>query len=70
MVELEAMTEEESLEIFSLIKDHYYTTDSTKAMSILENWEKQQKSFIKVMPIEYKRALARMAEEQKVQQTV
>ena len=70
MVELESMSEEESLEIFGLIKDHYYATDSSKAMSILKNWEEEQKSFVKVMPTEYKRALARLAEEQNIKETV
>jgi len=70
MVELEEMTQEESLEIFSLIKDHYHATESSKAMSLLENWEEAQKSFVKVMPTEYKRALARLAGEQTAKQTV
>ena len=70
MVELEKLTEEESLELFGLIKDHYYATESVKAMNLLENWDQEQKSFIKVIPTEYKRALARMAEEQNVTQTV
>ena len=70
MVELEKLTEEESLELFGLIKDHYYATESVKAMNLLENWDEEQKSFIKVIPTDYKRALARMAEEQNVTQTV
>jgi glutamate synthase (ferredoxin) len=70
MVELETMGEEEALEIFSLIKDHYHATDSVKALGLLENWEDSKKSFVKVMPTEYKRALARLADEQNVKQTV
>jgi glutamate synthase (ferredoxin) len=70
MVELETMSEEEASEIFGLIKDHYHLTDSAKAISILEDWDQERKSFVKVMPTEYKRALARLAEEQNVKQTV
>jgi len=57
-------------EIFSLIKDHYHATESTKALSLLENWEESKTSFVKVMPTEYKRALKRLAEEQNIKQTV
>ena len=70
MVELESMDDKESMEVFSLIKDHYHATESVKAMSLLENWEEAKSSFVKVMPTEYKRALARLAEEQNVKQTV
>jgi glutamate synthase (ferredoxin) len=70
MVELEAMNEEEASEIFGLIKDHYHLTDSAKAISILEDWDLERKYFVKVMPTEYKRALARLAEEQNIKQTV
>ena len=70
MVELETMEEEEALEIFSLIKDHYHATESVTALGLLENWEDSKKSFVKVMPTEYKRALARLADEQNVKQTV
>ena len=70
MVDLESMTDEESMEIFSLIKDHYHATESRKAMSLLENWEEAKASFVKVMPTEYKRALERLAKEQNVTQTV
>lgn len=70
MVELETMNDEESMDVFSLIKDHYHATESTKALSLLENWEEAKTSFVKVIPTEYKRALERLAEEQNVKQTV
>jgi glutamate synthase (ferredoxin) len=70
MVELETLSDEESMEIFSLIKDHYHATESTKALSLLESWEEAKTSFVKVMPTEYKRALKRLAEEQNIKQTV
>jgi len=70
MVELETMSDEESMEVFSLIKDHYHATESAKALNLLENWEEAKTSFVKIMPTEYKRALKRLAEEQNVKQTV
>jgi glutamate synthase (ferredoxin) len=69
MVELEELDKEEVQELFILIKDHYHATDSNRAMSLLENWEKEAKHFVKVMPTDYKKALERLAKEKKEKQT-
>ena len=37
---------------------------------VAEDWDLERKYFVKVMPTEYKRALARLAEEQNIKQTV
>jgi glutamate synthase (NADPH/NADH) large chain len=42
------------------VKKHVYWTDSAYAKSILADWETQRLKFIKVLPIEYKRALQEM----------
>jgi glutamate synthase (ferredoxin) len=34
----------------------------------LDDWENQQKHFIKVMPIDYKIALQRLADEKKIEE--
>lgn len=44
-----------------LIKNHAALTDSQCAKDILADWDKARGTFIKVMPIEYKRALTELA---------
>ena len=41
----------------TLIEKHLQYTNSPRAKSILDNWDKARTQFIKVMPNEYKRAL-------------
>ena len=47
-----------------LIQRHLLHTGSERARRILENWAAYLPRFVKVMPQEYKRALAEMAQEQ------
>lgn len=48
----------------SLIQKHLSYTGSTRAKTILDNWAEYRVKFVKVMPQEYRRALAEMAAEQ------
>jgi glutamate synthase (NADPH/NADH) large chain len=48
----------------SLIQRHLLYTGSERARRLLENWAVYQPKFVKVMPLEYRRALAEMAQEQ------
>ena len=48
----------------SLVQRHLLFTGSERARRILENWALYLPKFVKVMPLEYRRALAEMAEEQ------
>ncbi|HET9578395.1 MAG TPA: glutamate synthase large subunit [Usitatibacter sp.] len=48
----------------SLIQRHLLYTGSERARRILENWTTYLPRFVKVMPQEYRRALAEMAQEQ------
>jgi glutamate synthase (NADPH) large chain len=57
MVDLENCTEEDVASLHSLITKHFNYTRSEKAMNILQNWEEAIKSFVKVMPRDYKRVL-------------
>jgi len=50
--------------IKALIQRHLLFTGSDRARRILENWAAYLPRFVKVMPIEYKRALGEMAQEQ------
>ncbi len=55
MVELEAIDEPEHLK--GLIEKHLHYTNSSRAQTILDNWNDYLPRFIKVMPTDYKRAL-------------
>ena len=63
MVELEDLTEKDQLRVNELLNNHLDYTNSSRAASILEDWNKNKKKFIKVMPTDYKRALALLEKE-------
>ncbi|PSC07063.1 glutamate synthase large subunit [Alsobacter soli] len=46
--------------LHQLISDHLRYTGSTRAKEILENWAEYRTRFVKVMPVEYRRALQEM----------
>jgi glutamate synthase domain-containing protein 3 len=61
MVELEKLTEKSDLELVrELLEQHRQYTGSTVADHVLKNWNDSVRKFHKVMPIEYKRALAQL----------
>jgi glutamate synthase (ferredoxin) len=62
-IEFEPIEEEEAATLKSLIENHVKYTQSEKGSALLGDWENSLKSFIKVMPIEYKRALKRLKNE-------
>jgi glutamate synthase (NADPH) large chain len=47
--------------LHQLIANHARYTGSTRARQILEDWETYLPKFRKVMPVEYRRALAELA---------
>jgi glutamate synthase (NADPH/NADH) large chain len=49
--------------LHKLISDHARYTGSTRAAQILGDWKRYRPLFRKVMPVEYRRALAEMAKE-------
>jgi glutamate synthase domain-containing protein 3 len=57
MVELESMTEEDKVEVKSMVEKHFQYTGSDPAEWILENWEAANELFVKVMPKDYKAVL-------------
>ena len=65
MIRLEDPSVDDLTHLKELINKHVKHTSSNKATGILSNWEAEKKSFIKVMPTDYKKALARLAEEAK-----
>ena len=64
MVELENLQESDHKKLQGLLQNHLDYTKSPKAASILSNWPKSSKKFIKVMPTDYKRALEMMADQE------
>ena len=64
MVELEKLTNSADIqELRDMITEHLALTGSTVAKDILQNWDASLTKFHKVMPIEYRRALAQLAAE-------
>ncbi|MFH2128841.1 MAG: glutamate synthase large subunit, partial [bacterium] len=60
MVDLEQVTvEEQEKELYSLIEAHFRYTGSRRAKGLLKNWKKVINDFVMVMPIEYRRILAK-----------
>jgi glutamate synthase (NADPH/NADH) large chain len=66
MVALETVdTEEESLELKTLIAQHLEATGSDVASELLINWENSIKRFVKVMPVDFKRMQGYMTDVRK-----
>ena len=63
-VDLEPLTGDDEAELVSLIEAHVTFTGSMVASQVLESRERIKGRFVKVMPREYKRALARLTKEE------
>jgi glutamate synthase domain-containing protein 3 len=64
MVDLEDLVDAaDAAELRALIEEHARVTGSERARRILATWEVQLRKFVKVMPRDYKRALAELAAE-------
>ncbi len=68
MVELEDLTDQDRETVHGLLVNHKDYTSSTKATEILNDWPDNSKNFIKVMPTDYKKALALLATEKEQEQ--
>ncbi len=55
------LSQPDEVTLKGLIENHANFTGSQRAKDILANWEASRSKFIKVMPIEYKRALTELA---------
>ena len=65
MVDLEEMDDADDVaELKTLIEEHVAATGSERAAAILDEWETEVGKFVKVMPRDYKRALAELAAEE------
>jgi glutamate synthase domain-containing protein 2/glutamate synthase domain-containing protein 1/glutamate synthase domain-containing protein 3 len=64
MVDIEPVVDEEDKEtLHALVERHLSYTHSEHASRLLRDWGERLPLFVKVMPIDYRRALARIAEE-------
>ncbi|WP_456375239.1 glutamate synthase large subunit [Thiolapillus sp.] len=62
------MTRFDAIRLKQIIENHLHYTNSDVARKILDNWDDYLGRFVKVMPVEYRRALLEMQSEQKVAQ--
>ncbi|HEX2431783.1 MAG TPA: glutamate synthase large subunit [Aestuariivirgaceae bacterium] len=58
------MTRRDAERIWELLGRHLKSTGSTRARTILERWDSYLPRFVKVMPVEYRRALMELEAEQ------
>ena len=55
--DLNDLTTADETRLKGIVEDHYRYTTSERAKDILDNWDDYLPQFIKVMPVDYKRAL-------------
>ena len=68
MVDLESVWRPEDKKLlYALISQHYGWTHSNRAKMILDNWREMVGRFVKVMPIDYRKVLERLAEREERQ---
>ena len=63
MIEFEVPNGQDLDHIKKLIENHFSNTSSEIAKKFLIDWDKESKNFVKIMPIEYKLALEKIAKE-------
>jgi glutamate synthase (NADPH/NADH) large chain len=57
MVDLDSCGLDDKNEIFTMIQKHFEYTGSTVAKFVLYDFDNQLKNFVKIFPIDYKKAL-------------
>ena len=61
MVDLDPLTDPEDIEeLHAMIEKHWLYTGSAQARSMLNDWDIVRRMFVKVFPMEYRRALGQM----------
>ncbi|HUA47762.1 MAG TPA: glutamate synthase large subunit [Solirubrobacteraceae bacterium] len=61
LIDLEDLVAEDDAEVRELISEHAARTGSLVARNVLASWDRARERFVKVMPRDYKRALAQAA---------
>jgi glutamate synthase (NADPH/NADH) large chain len=59
---MQSMSKFDAERIFTLVSNHAAYTSSRRAREILDNWSAYLPRFVKVMPVEYRRALKDLEE--------
>ncbi|SDG74970.1 glutamate synthase large subunit [Pelagibacterium luteolum] len=54
------MTKHDDERLYQLISNHLHYTGSDRAKHILDHWEEFRPKFVKIMPVEYRRAMQEM----------
>ena len=67
MVDLEELTDFDNNLLQQMVRNHFSYTSSKRALDMLNDWDTHQAHFVKVMPRDYKAALARKGEQPNVQ---
>ncbi len=66
MVDLESVWQKEDQDILKdLVTRHLQWTSSRQAQRVLDNWREMVGKFVKVMPIDYRKALQRIRERER-----
>ncbi|MGE0612905.1 MAG: glutamate synthase large subunit, partial [Hyphomicrobiales bacterium] len=63
------MTRHDEERLRQLIENHLHYTGSRRARQILDDWAAYRPKFVKIMPVEYRRALQEMAKHQEADTT-
>ncbi len=61
---MKAMTKFDAERIYKLVTNHYNYTNSDIAKLIIDDWENYLSKFVKVMPVDYRRALLELEKEE------
>jgi glutamate synthase (NADPH/NADH) large chain len=69
LVDIADITKNDEARLRQLISNHLHYTGSSRAKLILDNWAEYLPKFVKVMPVEYRRALEEMAKAQMLDKT-
>ena len=64
------MTRYDAVRLKQLIENHMHYTDSSRAREILDNWSDYLPKFVKVMPVDYRRALLDMQAEREAEKSL
>ena len=64
LVDFTDMSRFDEERLYQLIENHLHYTGSARAKAILDDWASYLPKFVKVMPVEYRRALEEMAKAQ------
>ncbi len=70
MVDVEYLIYDEDIaEVYEMVSNYFKYTGSKRAENILKNWTTEKENFWKIIPGEYKSALAKLAKEKETEKS-